>query len=311
MGVKRLKLQGALPLCHQWTLTELLEQFPNAEEIEFPHDAKHTRYTTLYRSGHPECCVPGVPNFITHMSLSPARLPEDRFVAPEDFEHVHFCDIVVIPDVFDMDTLAAGNLPSISLNQVLMSWELPSILQHPIRWLSFETTDGMMDASLWTNIFRVRKHHRIPTLGIDTGSVPQYCNYFNVISEAVGSDLRWVRMHEMEWDLGAVFDVFTEAKYPKLEEINLNIEPGGDFGSPITEPLPPNLSKIHIDFSVYTFTLNQPESSGLFPEQRLPLKTLRRLKAETGPNARITARVVTNAYSEGPRLQALVDEALA
>lgn len=311
MGVKELSIGGTMPLCHKWTLTALLKQFPNVEEIEFPLDRKHNRSTTLYRPGHPESCAPDVYNFITRISVSPARLPRDMFFAPDDLEHVHYYDVVVTPDIFDMDTLMGGNLPSMSIITTLASWELPPILDQPIRWLSFETSDGMMDANLWINVFRVRKHHSIPTLGIDTGSTPQYCNYFNVLSESVGSYLCWVRLHEVEMDLGAVFDIFTEEKYPKLEKMELYIEPGGDFGEPFSQPLPPNLKKINIELSVYTFTLNQPASTGLFPEHRLPLKTLRRLKEETGSDSEVTARVTTNYGKEGPGLQALVDEALA
>lgn len=300
-------------MCHDWTLAALLEQFPNADEFDFPMDRRNSRRTTLYRSGHSECCIPDVPNFITRISVSPANLPRDMFFAPTqaELEHAHFYDVVVTPDIFDMDTFMAGNIPNNNLMRVLLNWELPPILNQPIRWLSFETSDGMLDANLWINAFRVRKHHSIPILGIDTGSTPQYVNYFNVLSEAVGSDLRWVRLHEVEMNLGAVFDVFTAERYPKLEKMEVFIEPGGDFGEPFSQPIPPNLKKVHIELSVYTFTLNQPESTGLFPEDRLPLKTLRRLKEETGPDSEITVRVVTNYATERPKLQALVNEAVA
>lgn len=313
MGVKRLNVGGALPMCHGWTLAALLEQFPNVDEVDFPTDRKYHRHTTLYRLGHSECCVPGVHNFITRISISPANLPRDMFFAPSQDEvaHAHHYDVIVTPDVFDMDTFVAGNMPDTNIMRVLANWELPPILDQPIRWLSFETSDGMIDANLWINVFRVRKHHNIPILGIDTGSTPQYVNYFNVLSGAVGSDLRWVRLHEVEMDLGAVFDVFTAETYPNLEKMEVFIEPGGDFGEPFTQPIPPNLKKIRIELSVYTFTLNQPESRGLFPEDRLPLKTLRRLKEETGPDSEITVRVITNYGTEGPKLQALVNEAVA
>lgn len=314
MGVKRLNMAGSLPLCHQWTLAALLEQFPNVDEIGFPIDRPNHRFTTLYRPGHAESCVsPHKWNFITRISLSPARLPRSLFFAPaqEELEHVHYYDVIVTPDVFDMDTLMSGNTPSFNLMRVLTSGHLPPILDQPIRWLSFETSDGMLDAQLWMNLFRVRKQHNIPTLGIDMGSTPQYVNYFNVLSEDVGANLRWVRLHEVEMDLGAVLDVFTEARYPKLESMEVFIEPGGDFGEPFSQPIPPNLKKVHIELSVYTFTLNQPESRGLFPEDRLPLETLRRLKEEMGPDSEVTVRVITNYGTEGPKLQALVNEAVA
>lgn len=314
MSVKKLIVHGAIPMCHRWTLAELFEQFPKAEEIVLSLDKPNERWITLYRPGHPECCEPDLYNFVSRISLNWMQIPPDMFFDPDaaELDYVHYCDLTVEPEGFFHDGLVASINAGTNIGTFLLNAELPPVLEHPIRWLRFVTRENvMMNETQCINVLRTRKHYGLPTLGIDTGLMPLYCNFFVAISPQVGDDLRWVRMRDMEGDLGAVLGVFSAARYPKLEELRLQIEPMGREEQPLTEELPPRLKKIDVELSLYTFSLNMPESTGLFPEQRLPLEILRSLRGLAGPGVEITARVVTNAAAEQPRLQALVNEALA
>lgn len=285
-----------------------MEYFPNLTEIQFPKDPIADLVTTLYRAGHDECVEPDVHNFVTSATLNPARMPPNRFIPPPEIEYVRYCDFAVVLDASDAEQYEPGwRVNNSDLMVDLMYHRLPAILSHPIRRLSL---NDCWDGELWGRTLQVRDARNLPLLHLDQGTTPVSPAYFAGLGSSLG-ELRSLRFTDADGYLDSITKAFTDVTYPKLESLHILMEPhDGSFGDPPREPLPPNLRKIDIDVTVHTFSLNSESPHAFAPDKRLPLRALRQLKEHAGSQCEVRARVITNAYSDRPRLQRLVDEAL-